>query len=182
LSLIERIGNFLVRFPALVAGIIIYAYFLLTTLDFYQKAKNSALNALESVKHFDTLLWMWLLAWVLIKILHYRTRLHEQEQLRLQYEQRLQVREAQLKSFSEIVRKLQHDLNNPLTILLAYLRRAERGARDHPEVLRSITEARESADRIFQTLSTFSNLRAYEAESYSNENTSRVDEAGAPRG
>lgn len=180
-SLKRRITDFLVRYPALVAGVIIYAYFLITTLELYQKAKQSALNAIESIQHFDSLLWMWLLAWVLIKILHYRNTLQEQEQLRLEYEQRLKLREAQIRSFNEVVRKLQHDLNNPVTILVAYLRRAERAAKDSPEILRSVTEARESADRIFHILSTFSKLRVYEAEQTSHEDPSRVDEASAAR-
>lgn len=183
--LLQKTKILLSRYPAVVAGIIIYSYFLVTTFDFYQKIKKSALGAFDYLKQFDTLLWMWLLAWALIKIIQYRSKLQEQENLRLQKEQELKLKHPQLETMAGIVRKLQHDLNNPMTILLAYLRKAKRAAKDSREVLQPLDQAQDAAERIFQTLSDFSKSKAYDLETFTPddnyENTSRVDEAGAAR-
>ncbi len=185
--LLQKTKTFLSRYPAVVAGVIIFSYFLFTTFDLFQKTKKSALDAFDYLKQFDTLLWMWLLAWVLIKIIQYRSKLQEQERIRFRDEQDIQLRQAQITSMVEIVRKLQHDLNNPLTILLAYLQKAERAAKDSPEVKEPLKQVQTAAERIFQTLSDFSKSKAYDLENTlaaddNHENTSRVDETGAARG
>jgi signal transduction histidine kinase len=182
-SFFHKAKNFISRFPALVAGFVIYCYFLITTLDFYEHLKGSNIGIFDYVKQFDTLLWMWLLAWVLIKIMNYRRELQHWEKQRFEQEQQLKSKQAQLGAIQEIVKKLQHDLNNPITILLAYLRRAERSAKDSPETLKNLEEAMSAAQRIFDALSEFSKSRIYEPEQKVDEarttyeNTRRMDEA-----
>ncbi|HWP83075.1 MAG TPA: histidine kinase dimerization/phospho-acceptor domain-containing protein [Bacteroidota bacterium] len=184
----QKAKNFLSRYPALVAGLVIYLYFLITTLDFYDHLKEANLGIFDYIKQFDTLLWMWLLAWVMIKILNYRTQVQEQAKAKFEQEQQLKSKQVQLAAIQEVVKKLQHDLNNPITILLAYLRRAERSAKDSPETLKNLQEATSAAQRIFNALAEFSKSRIYEPEQTIDEtrttyeNTRRMDEAGSPRG
>ena len=150
--------KFFVRYPAVLSGYIIYFYFLFETIDFFKDVKERSAN---SFQNFDALIWMWLLAWALVKIIEYRTKLLDHQKNELEQKQALEVQRTQLNTMQEVIRALQHDINNPLTIILAYLRRAQRAATDSPEVLESLAEIKSGADRIAKSLSDFAKARAY---------------------
>ena len=152
--------KFFVRYPAVLSGYIIYFYFLFETIDFFKDVKERSAHA-NSFQNFDALIWMWLLAWALVKIIEYRTKLTDHQKKELEQKQTLEVQRTQLNTMQEVIRALQHDINNPLTIILAYLRRAQRAAGNSPEVLESLAEIKSGADRIAKSLSDFAKARAY---------------------
>ncbi len=160
--LFEPLVNFFARYPAVLSGYIIYLYFFLATLDFYRDVKEQAPHGLvDYFQNFDALIWMWLLAWALVKIIEYRSKVQTHEKREMEHQQELKVRQTQLNTMQEVIRALQHDINNPLTIILAYLRRAERAAANSPEILENLAEVKTGAERIAKTLSDFSKARAY---------------------
>lgn len=160
--LFEPLVNFFVRFPAVLSGYIIYIYFFLATLDFYRDVKEKAPHGLvDYFQNFDALIWMWLLAWALVKVIEYRTRVLAHEKKELEHQQQLELRQTQLNTMQEVIRALQHDINNPLTIILAYLRRAEKAAAGSPDVMNNLAEIKMAAERIAKSLSDFSKARAY---------------------
>ena len=160
--LLEPLVNFFVRYPAVLSGYIIYLYFFLATLDFYQDVKGNAPGQIFGYfQNFDALIWMWLLAWALVKIIEYRSKMQEQMKRELMQKQDLELKQTQLNTMHEVIRSLQHDINNPLTIILAYLRRAEKAAGGNDEILKNLAEVKTGAERIAKTLSDFAKARAY---------------------
>ena len=187
--LFEPLVNFFVRYPAVLSGYIIYIYFLLATLDFYQDVKAKAPGQIFGYfQNYDALIWMWLLAWALVKIIEYRSKMQEHLKLELVHKQELEVRQTQINTMHEVIRALQHDINNPLTIILAYLRRAEKAAGGNDEILANLAEVKTGAERIAKSLSDFAKARAYTtinspvgplAQPLPHDPTRTVDEAGA---
>ncbi len=160
--LLEPLINFFTKYPAVLSGYLIYLYLFFATLDFYQDVKEKALHGFaDYFENFDALIWMWLLAWALVKVIEYRTKVQIHEKKELEHQQALKIQQTQLDTMHEVVRALQHDINNPLTIILAYLRRAEKAAANSPEVLESLAEVKAGAERIARSLSDFAKARAY---------------------
>ncbi len=162
LLFLKPLRDFFIKHPAVLSGYIIYAYFFITTMDFYKDLKDSHFKAFNIVERFDALIWMWLLAVVLVKVIEYRNRLNDQEKLRLEHARQLQLKETQLSTAHEMIRSLQHQINNPLTIILLHIQRALRDAESRPEALENLTRVKEGAERIATTLREFSNAQGIE--------------------
>lgn len=161
--LFEPLVKFFVRYPAVLSGYIIYLYLFLATMDFYQDVKANAPGQIFGYfQNFDALIWMWLLAWTLVRIIDYRSKVQEYARKQMEQAQELEVRQTQLNTMHEVIRALQHDINNPLTIILAYLRKAEKLAAGNDEILKSLAEVKIGAERIAKSLSDFAKARAYD--------------------
>ncbi|MBM4162818.1 MAG: hypothetical protein FJ217_17210 [Ignavibacteria bacterium] len=162
LALFRPLRDFFVKHPAVLSGYIIYAYFFITTMGFYRDIKESHFKNFNIFERFDALIWMWLLALALVKIIQYRGRLSEQEKKQLEHKKQLELKEAQLSTAHQMIRTLQHQINNPLTIILLYIQRAVREAQSSPALLEHLTRVKEGAERISTTLREFSTAQGIE--------------------
>jgi signal transduction histidine kinase len=154
--------DFFIKHPALLSGYIIYAYFFITTMDYYRDVKRSHMKPVGIFERFDALIWMWLLAVVLVKVIEYRNRLNDEEKKRLTKEKELEMKGLQLETAHQLIRTLQHQINNPLTIILLYVQRALRKGEATPELLDNLSQIKESAERISTTLREFAHAQGIE--------------------
>ena len=158
----ETIKEYFIRYPAVLSGYIIYSYFFVSTMSFYKEIRQTSMSKLEVFMEFDALLWMWLLAAALVKIISYRSKMLEQEKERLTQQKELEKQQTQLSTMKEVIRTLQHEINNPLAIIMGYLNQAEQEAKEQPEILKDLKEIKVGAQRIKKTLIDFSNANDYE--------------------
>jgi signal transduction histidine kinase len=161
-GLYRNARDFCIRYPALLSGYMIYGYLFVSTMKFFLDAKKSTLSAFDIFQHFDSLLWMWLLSLALVKIINIRTRLHGQETAQLVRQQELEVRQMQLNTLLQIVRGLQHEVNNPLTIILMTVGKLERRSINAEELRESLKTIRKATERISDTLKAFTSAKQYE--------------------
>ncbi|MCX6138029.1 MAG: hypothetical protein NTV54_11100 [Ignavibacteriales bacterium] len=163
--------RFVSRYPAILAAYFIYGYYFVSTMDFYIAFKQHHLNMNESVSilgvlsvvlsHFDTVLWMWVLSWVLIWVIELREKLHHHEIENLEQQKTIQLRETQLRTMHEVVMTLKHQINNPLAIILGYIRLTQKATSD-PEITKKMTEIEKAAQRINTTMKELSLSKVYE--------------------
>ena len=159
----KPVRDYFVKHPALLSGYIIYGYFFVTTMGFYKDFKMThTVGFLSTVEKFDALVWMWLLAVVLVKVIEYRNRLNEQERLRLEHAKELEVKGAQLSTTHQMIRTLQHQINNPLTIILLYVQRALRKTENNQQDLENLIMVKNGAERIATTLREFAHAQGIE--------------------
>lgn len=158
----KPLRDFFIRHPAVLSGYIIYAYFFITTMDFYRDMKQSHFKSFNIIERFDGLFWMWILAVVLVKVIEYRNRLNEQERIRLERERELQLKGVQLETTHQMIRTLQHQINNPLTIILLYVQRALRKAETNKQDLENLIMVKNGAERIATTLREFAHAQGIE--------------------
>ncbi len=156
------VRDFFIKHPAVLSGYIIYAYFFVTTMGFYRDLKDSHFKSFNIIERFDALIWMWLLAVVLVKVIEYRNRLTQQERLRIEREKELEIKNAQVVTAHQMIRTLQHQINNPLTVILLYVQRTLRKEKLSPGALESLTEIRNSAERIAAVLHEFAHAQGIE--------------------
>ena len=153
--------EFVMRYPAVLAAYFIYGYYFISTLDFYIAFKKKHLDASETLAHFDTLLWMWGLAWAFVRIIELRERLSTKEKESLNHQHTIQLKETQLRTLNEVVTTLKHQINNPLAIILGYVRLARKKKID-PDIMKKLGEIEIAAQRINTTMKAFSLLRVYQ--------------------
>jgi signal transduction histidine kinase len=153
--------DFVIRYPAVLASYFIYGYYFISTLDFYVAFKKKHLGASETLSHFDTLLWMWVLAWALVRVIDLREKLNFKEKENLAHQHTIQLKETQLQTLNEVVTTLKHRINNPLAIVLGYARLAKKKTNDR-DLSKKLDEIEVAAQRINTTLKEFSLLRFYQ--------------------
>jgi len=154
--------DFCIRYPAVLSGYIIYGYLFLTIMRFFFRARYEGVTTADVVEIFDALPFMWLLALTLVKIIEYRTKLHESQRQRLITEQTVQLKETQVKTLRQVIMTLQHHVNNPLAIILLAVGSAVRSAGKNPAVLKQLDMIRESAQRIDEVLTKLSETEEYD--------------------
>jgi signal transduction histidine kinase len=160
-KLITFIKEFVTRYPAVLASYFIYGYYFISTLDFYIAFKKKHLGASEILSHFDTLLWMWALAYALVRVIELREKLSTKEKESLTHQHTIQLKETQLRTLNEVVMTLKHQINNPLAIILGYVRLAQQKSSD-PDITKKLGEIEVAAQRINTSIKEFTLLRVYQ--------------------
>ncbi|HEY5615937.1 MAG TPA: histidine kinase dimerization/phospho-acceptor domain-containing protein [Bacteroidota bacterium] len=164
ISFYKTVKEFFVRYPAVMSGYIIYSYLFISTIKFFLDEKEKSLEAFDIFQRFDSLLWMWLLSVSLVKIIDIRTKLHQHEKEQMMHRQDLEVKKMQLSTLLEIVRGLQHEVNNPLTIIIMTSGKLDRQLVAQPELRESVATIKGAAERISNTLDAFSRAKQYEVD------------------
>lgn len=170
-KLLAPVNQFVSRYPAILAAYFIYGYYFISTMDFYIAFKHGHLAVKESmsfmalvaavVSHFDTVFWMWLLSWTLILVIELRDKLHRHEVENMEHQKTIQLRETQLRTMHEVVMTLKHQINNPLAIILGYIRLAQKTTAD-PDITKKLSEIEIAAQRINTTMKELSLSKIYE--------------------
>jgi signal transduction histidine kinase len=160
-NFLHNVRDFFVTYPAVLSGYIIYLYFFLSTMKYYQDFKEKSLGLADIFQSFDALAWMWLLAVALVKVIQYRDKIHEEQRKREASEQELARNRSQLETMQQVTRALQHSINNPLTIVLAYTTKAQRKVKEDPDMEKYLTEVRSATERIIQALKDYSTSQSY---------------------
>lgn len=155
------VRDFVLRYPAILASYFIYSYYFISTMEFYIKFKHRHFGTTEALRHFDTLLWMWILAYALVKVIELRERLHKREKEILEHEYNIQLKETQIQTLHEVIMTLKHEINNPLAIILGYSRLLKKSVTE-PESVKKIEEIEIASQRINHALKEFSAAQVYE--------------------
>ncbi|UCH09882.1 MAG: GAF domain-containing protein [Fidelibacterota bacterium] len=110
---------------------------------------------------------------LIVEQLRLRAELHEKNKLlesaiqELQETQNALVEKERLAAMGQLVVRVNHEINNPLTIILSFLDvLMKQCGDDHPDVADTITKMREAADRIQELTKKLENLQTYETEEY----------------
>lgn len=160
-KIFKPVSDFVLRYPAILASYFIYGYYFISTMDFYVKFKNRHFGATDALKHFDTLLWMWLLAYALVKVIELRERLHLKEKEMIEQQHDIELKETQIQTLHEVIMTLKHEINNPLAIILGYTRLLRKQVKD-TEANKKIDEIENASQRINHALKEFSAAQVYE--------------------
>jgi hypothetical protein len=156
--------EFFAKYPAVLSGYIIYAYLFVAMIRLFLQVKYSGATLADAYDIFSALPFMWLLAVALVKVIDIRTKLHQSETQRMQEHEALAIRETQLTTLKEVVRGLQHHVNNPLAVISLSCAKMKRLLPGNAEAL-SVTEmVQASAREISDALSAFERSDAYEVQ------------------
>ncbi len=163
-SIPEYATEFFARYPAVLSGYIIYCYLFISIMRLFYKVKHQGATLFDAYDIFSALPFMWLLAVSLVKVIEYRTKLHQNETQQLEREKELQMKDTQLKTMHEVVKGLQHQINNPLAIIALLISKTKKSVKDNQDAIKNIESIEHSANSIAQALEDFKRAERYETD------------------
>ncbi len=163
-NIIEPIKQMATRYPALLSGLIIYSYLLFSIVHYLLRTKSLIPTFYDVFDTFDALPFMWLLSVALVKIIDVRGQLYRSESDRMSAQKQIELKQTQLNTLHEVVKSLQHHINNPLAIISLTLATSKRQAKDNPDLLRQLDAIDESTQRIIRSMKDFFETQSYQTE------------------
>lgn len=163
-SLIRNGIDFFARYPAVLSGYIIYAYLFVSIMRLFFKVKFGTATLTDAYDIFSALPFMWLLSVALVKVIDFRSKLHETKTQILLEREQLRLKETQLNTMKEVVKGLQHHVNNPLAVIFLVVGRLKRKLADVPAALDDLDQVDQASRKISTALADFSAADTYEVE------------------
>lgn len=163
-SLLYALKELPAKYPAVLSGYIIYLYLFIVMIRFFLTAKETSIDLYTVIEMFDALPFMWMLAMMLVKVIQINTQLHESETKRILNEQVLEIKETQVNTMREMVLGVQHQINNPLAIIMLRIQKIKRSLNLPEEMSVQINSIAEESKRITQALKDFSETQHYVSE------------------
>jgi signal transduction histidine kinase len=152
--------TFLDRYSIIIAAVVIYGYYLLTSIDLLKQPTEKH-GFLDYVLQFDSVILMWIVAVVLIQMQKYRREKREQEERHRQIELEFERQKIHLQVLDEITALLQDNVNNPLAIISITTHTIRRRFETDDEIIGWLDRIDASMQRIHTTIN---DIKAYQTQ------------------
>jgi hypothetical protein len=147
------------KYPVVVAGVVIYLYYLGTTVDFLGHATGKK-TFWEYIIQFDSLIFLWIASAALIQLQSAKKEKLREEENRRSMERLIDRQEVYSGLLKDIMMLLQDNVNNPLAIISTTTEEIRRKFNNDAEILRWLDRIDGAMTRIHHTIR---DLEAYEA-------------------
>lgn len=148
------------KYPVVVAAVIIYLYYLLTSLNLFSKP-NASHTFLDYVMEFDSLFFLWLAAAALLQVQRIRKAYKHEETQRQKIERALDRQQIYSTLVQDITMLLQESVNNPLAIISVTTQEIRRRFETDPEIVRYLDRIEGAMKRIHNTIR---DIQSFEAQ------------------
>jgi len=152
--------SFLDKYSIIVAAVAIYGYYLLTSVDLLQNP-TAKRGILDYILQFDSLIFMWIIAVVVIQLQKYRRERRAEEEHRKKIESEFERQRIHLQVLDEITALLQDNVNNPLAIISITTHTIRRKFEGDEEILGWLDRIDASMQRIHNTIN---DVKAYQTQ------------------
>ncbi len=157
---IQNLKKVFIKYPAVICVYFIVGYIVISGMDFYINFKNEYFSPVVVLSNFDTVLWMWGIAYLLLMVIKLREKLNYEKELQKQT-QIEELQNAKNKTIQEVILTLRHEINNPLTIIYGYTRQLKKNQLEEQE-MKNVVHIEIAAQRINSTLKQLSESQFYE--------------------
>jgi signal transduction histidine kinase len=154
------IRQFLEKYIILVAAVVIYAYYLFTSLNLIEHG-DSKKGFLDYVLQFDSLILMWVIAVVYVQLQKYRKEKSEEEDYRKKVQSEFERQRIHLQLLDEITGLLQDNVNNPLAVISITSHTIRRKFEADDEILGWLDRIDSSLQRVHTTIN---DIKAYQTQ------------------
>lgn len=165
---------FIDKYSIVVAGIVIYIYFLLSSFDM-MRTRDASRTALDYLLQFDSLILTWVIAVVVIQLQKYRKQTREQEEYRQRVQLEYDRQRTKLHVVDEITSLLQDNINNPLAIISVSSQNLHRKHEGDQETTAWLDRIDTALQRVHTTIN---DIKAYQTQKIVQEAISAVEGKG----
>jgi len=163
-SLLKKIKvglfNIVEIYPVLIAALVIYLYYLLTSVNFFHKSTVKQ-SFLDYVMEFDSLFFLWLAAAAFLQVQKIKKAYKKEEEQRRNIERALDRQQIYNTLVNDITMLLQDNVNNPLAIISVTTQEIRRRFETDPEIMRFLDRIEGAMKRIHNTIR---DIQSYEAQ------------------
>ncbi len=160
MRLYKPIKRLIEKYPILIAAIVIYLYYLMTTMNLFSH-KTERHSVMDYVMEFDSLFFLWIAAAALLQVQRIRKAYKKEEEQRHNVERVLDRQQIYNQLVNDITMLLQDNVNNPLAIISVTTQEIRRRFEQDSEILRWLDRIDAAMKRIHNTIR---DLQAYEAQ------------------
>lgn len=164
-SIVHSVRDWVVFHPALFSGLVIYAYYVLSSVNFliahFKAGHGRSLGLWDYISQFDALPFMWLLAYTFVQLLVFRERVHEKEKQAINQQRKMDIQATQFRTLQEVAVTLMDKINNPAAVIVMYVRRLAKKIRRSSELYPDLEAIQKAAFRISKTLQEMSSMEEY---------------------
>lgn len=165
------------RYPAVIAAVIIYLYYLLTSMNLFHHSREHH-SILDYVMEFDSLFFLWLAAAALLHVQKILRAYRREEDQRRKIERVLDRQQMYNTLVKDITMLLQDNVNNPLAIISVTTQEIRRRFEKDSEIIRWLDRIDGAMKRIHNTIR---DLQAYEAQKLIESSNEILKEETSPR-
>lgn len=151
-GVVNQILRIVNKYPVLIAGIAIYGYYLTTTVDFFEKSHEGKFSLLDFVLQFDSLFWMWITAFVFIKLQQSRESHFAEERQRIAMQTHLEKSAIANSILKDMTAQLQDTINNPLAIIRMSTEDLREKLESNPDMKKRLDQIDASLRRIHHAI------------------------------
>jgi hypothetical protein len=154
------------RYPVMIMAVGIFGYYLATALDLFKKSGKIHLSPLDFILQFDSLIWMWIAAFVFIKLQNAKEKFYGEQKEKLLVQHQLEKSKIASTILKQITMQLQDTINNPLAIIGAMTEDIRKRFLAEPEVMRRLDQIDASLKRIhtaIKDIATYQTAQVLEA-------------------
>ncbi len=151
---------FLEKYFILVAAVVIYSYYLVTSINLMQHSDTKK-GLLDYVLQFDSLILMWVIAAVFIQLQKFRKEKREEESYRQKIQLEFERQRIHLQLLDEITELLQDNVNNPLAVISITSHTIRRKFENDDEILGWLDRIDASLQRVHATIN---DIKAYQTQ------------------
>lgn len=163
--------DFLEKYSILVAAVVIYGYYLLTSIDLMENSATKK-GFLDYLLQFDSLILMWVIAAVFIRLQKYRKEKKEEETYRSKIQSEFERQRIHLQLLDEITALLQDNVNNPLAVISITSHTIRRKFENDDEILGWLDRIDSSLQRVHATIN---DIKAYQTQKIVQNTTKQTD-------
>ena len=154
------VRKFVEKYPVLLAAVIIYLYYLLTSVSFFSQ-ETSKYSFLDYVMEFDSLFFLWLAAAALLQVQRVRREYRQEEERRRKVERVLDRQQIYNTLIKDVTMLLQDNVNNPLAVIAVTTQEIRKRFETDQEIIRWLDRIDGAMKRIHNTIR---DLQSYEAQ------------------
>jgi hypothetical protein len=165
------------KYPVIIMAVGIFGYYLATALDLFKKSGKMHLSPLDFILQFDSLIWMWLAAFVFIKLQRTKEKFYGEQKEKLVIQHQLEKSKIASTILKQITMQLQDTINNPLAIIGVMTEDIRKRFLAEPEVMRRLDQIDTALQRIHNAIK---DIATYQTAQVLEALQSDLQEGGSP--
>ena len=147
------------KYPVVVVAVAMLIYYLTTTLNLFKKSEKMHLSVLDFVLQFDSLIWMWLAAFIFIKLQKTKEKFYGEEREKLMMHHQIEKSKIASTLLKEITKQLQDSINNPLAVIGVMTEDIRKRFFSEPDVMRRLDQIDTALRRIHNAIKDVANYQ-----------------------
>ncbi len=151
-SIWKKILFWVNTYPIAFSVIGIYVYYLFTTLNFFKKSAVAHLSLPDFILQYDSLIWMWLVVYLLSRAQTMKQKYESDEANRKQILSEVEKSSVASVVLRNVIRLLQDTINNPLAIIGSTTEEIRRRTPSDPFLSRQFDQIDASLQRIHNAI------------------------------
>ncbi len=164
-----KIRIFVEKYPIVVAGMIIYIYYLVASINLFEH-RSERRTFLDFILQFDSLVFILVAAAAFLQVLKYQKGFKKEQGRRREMERIIDGQKIYNQIVNDVTMLMQDNVNNPLAVISVTSQELRRRFEKDEEMIRMVGRLETSVARINDTMR---GLRDYEAEKML-ESTTRI--------